>query len=118
MDVDPDTLLEWLGMPGDMQLVALEQLCMLLLLSDNVDRVFERCPPRTFIPALCTVCCAVRLLSLVAVAVTVAIATIASLSGSLLAAAETVAPAPIQKAAGYWLLWLLLLRGFLLTRWC
>jgi hypothetical protein len=42
MDVDPDTLLEWLGLPGDTQLLALEQLCMLLLLSDNVDRVFER----------------------------------------------------------------------------
>eukprot|EP00053_Salpingoeca_punica_P020085 m.207429 g.207429 ORF g.207429 m.207429 type:complete len:2206 (+) comp17789_c0_seq4:215-6832(+) len=53
MDVDPDTLLEWLGMDGDMQLVALEQLCMILLLSDNVDRVFEKCPPRTFLPALC-----------------------------------------------------------------
>ena len=38
MDVDPDTMLEWLGVPGDMQVVALEQLCMLLLLSDNVDR--------------------------------------------------------------------------------
>ena len=36
MDADPDTLLEWLGIPGDMQIVALEQLCMLLLLSDNV----------------------------------------------------------------------------------
>ena len=42
MDVDPDTLLEWLAIPGDMQLVALEQLCMLLLLADNVDHVFER----------------------------------------------------------------------------
>ena len=38
MDVDPETMLEWLGVPGDMQVVALEQLCMLLLLSDNVDR--------------------------------------------------------------------------------
>eukprot|EP00051_Salpingoeca_urceolata_P006568 m.86770 g.86770 ORF g.86770 m.86770 type:complete len:2399 (+) comp14887_c1_seq1:143-7339(+) len=52
MEADPDTLLEWLGIPGDMQLVALEQLCMMLLLSDNVDRVFERFPPRTFLPAL------------------------------------------------------------------
>ncbi len=66
MDVDPESLLEWLGVPGDMQIVALEQLCMLLLLADNVDRVFERygnrvscgvlhhprCPPQTFIPAL------------------------------------------------------------------
>ncbi len=41
-DVDPATLLEWLGTPGEMQLVALEQLCMMLLLSDNVDRVFEK----------------------------------------------------------------------------
>ena len=42
-DIDPSTLLEWLGTPGDMQLVAIEQLCMMLLLSDNVDRVFDRC---------------------------------------------------------------------------
>jgi len=45
-DVDPETLLEWLQMgqgdERDMQLIALEQLCMLLLMSDNVDRVFER----------------------------------------------------------------------------
>ncbi|XP_053450875.1 E3 ubiquitin-protein ligase HECTD1 isoform X5 [Nycticebus coucang] len=56
-DVDPDTLLEWLQMgqgdERDMQLIALEQLCMLLLMSDNVDRCFETCPPRTFLPALC-----------------------------------------------------------------
>ena len=41
-DVDPETLLEWLqsgaGEERDMQLIALEQLCMLLLMSDNVDR--------------------------------------------------------------------------------
>ena len=46
VDVDPDTLLEWLSMgqgdERDMQLIALEQLCMLLLMSDNVDRCFER----------------------------------------------------------------------------
>lgn len=46
VDVDPDTLLEWLSMGSgeerDMQLIALEQLCMLLLMSDNVDRCFER----------------------------------------------------------------------------
>ena len=46
MDVDPDTLLEWLSMgqgdERDMQLIALEQLCMLLLMSDNIDRCFER----------------------------------------------------------------------------
>ncbi|KAG1653476.1 E3 ubiquitin-protein ligase HECTD1 [Nymphon striatum] len=44
-DVDPDTLLEWLNMGQgegrDLQLIALEQLCMLLLMSDNVDRCFE-----------------------------------------------------------------------------
>uniref|UniRef100_A0A8C4R5R1 E3 ubiquitin-protein ligase n=1 Tax=Eptatretus burgeri TaxID=7764 RepID=A0A8C4R5R1_EPTBU len=58
-DVDPDTLLEWLHMgqgdERDMQLIALEQLCMLLLMSDNVDRCFETCPPRTFLPALCRI---------------------------------------------------------------
>jgi E3 ubiquitin-protein ligase HECTD1 len=45
-EVDPETLLEWLNMgqgdERDMQLIALEQLCMLLLMSDNVDRCFER----------------------------------------------------------------------------
>ncbi|KAK6636045.1 hypothetical protein RUM43_009697 [Polyplax serrata] len=44
-EVDPETLLEWLsigqGDERDMQLIALEQLCMLLLMSDNVDRCFE-----------------------------------------------------------------------------
>ena len=49
-EVDPETLLEWLQMgqgdERDMQLIALEQLCMLLLMSDNVDRCFESCPPR------------------------------------------------------------------------
>lgn len=58
-DVDPDTLLEWLssgqGDERDMQLIALEQLCMLLLMSDNVDRCFEICSPRTFLPALCKI---------------------------------------------------------------
>jgi len=53
--VDPDTLLEWLHMDAEMQLIALEQLCMLLLMSDNVDRCFESCPPRTFLPALCRI---------------------------------------------------------------
>jgi len=45
-DIEPDTLLEWLSMgtgeERDMQVIALEQLCMLLLMSDNVDRCFER----------------------------------------------------------------------------
>ncbi|XP_043220195.1 E3 ubiquitin-protein ligase HECTD1-like [Amphibalanus amphitrite] len=58
-DVDPETLLEWLSMgqgeERDLQLIALEQLCMLLLMSDNVDRCFESCPPRTFLPALCRI---------------------------------------------------------------
>ncbi|KAI6206878.1 HECT-type E3 ubiquitin transferase [Aphelenchoides besseyi] len=57
--VDPETLLEWLqtgaGLERDLQLMALEQLCMLLLMSDNIDRCFESCPPRTFIPALCQI---------------------------------------------------------------
>jgi E3 ubiquitin-protein ligase HECTD1 len=71
--VDPETLLDWLqtgtGEERDLQvcsnaflilysmfqLMALEQLCMLLLMSDNIDRCFESCPPRTFIPALCKI---------------------------------------------------------------
>ena len=48
-EVDPETLLEWLQMgqgdERDMQLIALEQLCMLLLMADNVDRCFERYLP-------------------------------------------------------------------------
>lgn len=36
-------------------MMALEQLCMLLLMSDNIDRCFESCPPRTFLPALCKI---------------------------------------------------------------
>lgn len=28
---------------------------MLLLMSDNIDRCFESCPPRTFLPALCKI---------------------------------------------------------------
>ncbi|VDN05396.1 unnamed protein product [Thelazia callipaeda] len=57
--VDPDILLEWLqtgiGEERDIQLMALEQLCMLLLMSDNIDQCFESCPPRTFLPALCKI---------------------------------------------------------------
>ncbi|CAB3409028.1 unnamed protein product [Caenorhabditis bovis] len=57
--IDPDVLLEWLqtgiGEERDLQLMALEQLCMLLLMADNIDRCFESCPPRTFIPALCKI---------------------------------------------------------------
>ena len=41
-EVDPETLLEWLqsgaGEERAMPLIALEQLCMLLLMSDKVDR--------------------------------------------------------------------------------
>lgn len=44
-ELDPETLLEWLalgqGDERDIQLLALEQLCMLLLMSDNVDKCFE-----------------------------------------------------------------------------
>ncbi|VDN20657.1 unnamed protein product [Gongylonema pulchrum] len=58
-NVDPDTLLEWLqtgtGEQRDVQLMALEQLCMTLLMSDNIDQCFESCPPRTFLPALCKI---------------------------------------------------------------
>ncbi len=43
-EVDPETLLEWLslgqGDGRDIQMLALEQLCMLLLMSDNVDKCF------------------------------------------------------------------------------
>ena len=43
--MDPETLLEWLtlgqGEERDIQLLALEQLCMLLLMADNVDKCFE-----------------------------------------------------------------------------
>ena len=44
--VSTETLLEWLqtghGDEREMQLIALEQLCQILLLSDNIDRCFER----------------------------------------------------------------------------
>ena len=46
MDLDPETLLEWLsvshGTEWDIQSMALEQLCMSLLMSDNVDKCFDR----------------------------------------------------------------------------
>lgn len=46
-DIEPEILLEWLAISEggdcrDLQLLALEQLCMILLISDNVDKVFER----------------------------------------------------------------------------
>jgi ankyrin repeat protein len=55
-EVDPDTLLEWLQIGhNDVTLLALEQLCTILLLSDNIDRCFESYPPRSFLPALCKI---------------------------------------------------------------
>lgn len=43
--MDPKTLMEWLSngqdAERDMQLLALEQLCMTLLMSNNIDRCFE-----------------------------------------------------------------------------
>ena len=54
MDIDPETLLEWLalgsGSERDLQQMALEQLCMILLISDNVDKCFDR------LVAIATVC--------------------------------------------------------------
>ena len=53
-DIDPETLLEWLQTGHcDVTLLALEQLCTILLLADNIDRCFESYPPRSFLPALC-----------------------------------------------------------------
>jgi len=42
-EIDPKTLMEWLSIDAerDMQLIALENLCMSLLISDNVDSCFE-----------------------------------------------------------------------------
>jgi len=44
-EVDPVALLEWLqvdqGDDREIQLLALEQLCMMLLMADNIDRCFE-----------------------------------------------------------------------------
>lgn len=55
-EIDPDTLLEWLQTGHcDVTLLALEQLCTILLLSDNIDRCFEQYPPRSFLPALCKI---------------------------------------------------------------
>lgn len=55
-EIDPDTLLEWLQTGHcDVTLLALEQLCTILLLSDNIDRCFESYPPRSFLPALCKI---------------------------------------------------------------
>ena len=64
MDIDPETLLEWLalgsGSERDLQQMALEQLCMILLISDNVDKCFDRlvclagvCPSIFLLPTLC-----------------------------------------------------------------
>ena len=44
-EVDPVALIEWLqageGDDREIQLLALEQLCMMLLMADNIDRCFE-----------------------------------------------------------------------------
>lgn len=44
-EADPDALLEWLSIgqddQRDMQFMAVEHICMALLMSDNVDRCFE-----------------------------------------------------------------------------
>ncbi|CAF1384645.1 unnamed protein product [Adineta steineri] len=59
MEADPDELLTWLKGDGsgerDLQIIALEQLCMLVLMSDNIDRCFEQYQPRLFLPALCDI---------------------------------------------------------------
>ncbi|CAF0845992.1 unnamed protein product [Adineta ricciae] len=59
MEADPDELLNWLKGDGsgerDLQIIALEQLCMLVLMSDNIDRCFEQYQPRLFLPALCDI---------------------------------------------------------------
>ena len=43
------------GSEGDLQQMVLEQLCMILLISNNVDKCFDSCPPQAFIPALCKI---------------------------------------------------------------
>ncbi|CAF0944585.1 unnamed protein product [Adineta steineri] len=59
MEADPDELLAWLKGDGggerDLQISALEQLCMLVLMCDNIDRCFEQYQPRLFLPALCDI---------------------------------------------------------------
>jgi hypothetical protein len=52
--MEPDTLLEWIGIPG-LQMDAINALNMELLLADNVDTVFQRLPPRTFLPKICEI---------------------------------------------------------------
>ena len=58
-DVDAEMLLELLEMGQgdvrDMQLMALEQLCMTLLTSDNIDQCFERY--FLLIPSFLMPCC-------------------------------------------------------------
>ncbi|CAF3339147.1 unnamed protein product [Rotaria socialis] len=59
MEADPNELLAWLKGDGsserDLQMIALEQLCMLVLMSDNIDRCFEQYKPQLFLPALCDI---------------------------------------------------------------
>jgi hypothetical protein len=52
MEADPATLLEYMAMGGEMRDIAMQQLNMSLLLSDNVDVVFQKFPPRDFLPAI------------------------------------------------------------------
>ena len=54
--MDASLLLEWLKSDdATIQLEALEQLCTMILFSDNVDRLFENLSPRLFIPALASI---------------------------------------------------------------
>ncbi|ODM98949.1 E3 ubiquitin-protein ligase HECTD1 [Orchesella cincta] len=48
--VDPETLLEWLSIAREKS-----EICSSSPLSNNVDRCFEICPPRAFLPALCRI---------------------------------------------------------------
>ena len=52
--MEPDVLLEWIGTPG-LQMDAINALNMELLLADNVDTVFQRLPPRSFLPVICQI---------------------------------------------------------------
>ncbi|CAH8569282.1 unnamed protein product [Dicrocoelium dendriticum] len=56
MEADPSVLLEWLDSKNsDLQLTALDQLCVEILFSDNVDVFCERFPPLCFMPVLCRI---------------------------------------------------------------
>ncbi len=47
--LEPRVLLEFLQGAPDMKAVAVEQLCMALLLADNSDVVLQRLPPAVFL---------------------------------------------------------------------